>query len=382
MSRPQTSRHDAARIGLPNPGTRSAVLALIAGGILMTAGCSGDEDVPTGAIDADDVDAGQVELRDDVLTVYLHDHGDAIAERFTDDTGIPVQIVDMSGGEILARIEAERANPQWDVVYVQGHGSVNRLYQEGQLLDDGWQPDNAARYNDLGRQIYDQDPDAAWWPVTVNAPALLVYNPNCADTERVEELGWDALRDPAFEGKVGMPDPAISGPAYPYVSWFFEESMDDGYGFWEDVFDNGVRMYRSNSPVAEALAAGDICVAGLEEPNTYGEVEKDADIEIVYPAEGTPGAARATGISADTTVADDARAFIEWMLEADTQTYLTQIEHRNKYFVPLVEGADPNELLPPNEFLDRVTPYEFTDYEWAGDVENEIKQWFADQSGS
>ncbi|QIT54655.1 extracellular solute-binding protein [Aquisalimonas sp. 2447] len=342
--------------------TATARLLLLAGVAGAATAVSADEPTPSG----------------DVLTVYLHDHGDAIAERFTEDTGIEAQIVDMSGGEILARIEAERANPQWDVVYVQGHGSVHRLYETGQLLDDGWQPDAAENYTEMGREIYEQDPETAWWPVTVNAPALLVYNPDYVDAEDV--TSWDALHDPQFEGRVGMPDPAISGPAYPYVSWFFEDDMDAGYEFWEQVFDKGVRMYRSNSPVAEALAAGDIWVAGLEEPNTYGEVEKEESIEVVYPDEGTPGAARAVGISADTEVSDDAKAFIEWMLSAETQQYLTEIEHRNKYFVPLIEGAEPNDLLPPNQFLDQVTPYEFTDYEWAGEVEEEIKRWFSDMA--
>ena len=322
--------------------------------------------------------ADDVEPDPAVLTVYLHDHGDAIADRFTEDTGIEAQIVDMSGGEILARIEAERANPQWDVVYVQGHGSVHRLYENGQLLDDGWQPENAANYTDLANDIHQQHPDAPWWIATINAPALLVYNPECDGTEDI--TSWDALRDPQFMGRVGMPDPAISGPAFPYVAWFFEESMDDGYAFWDDVFANGVRMFRSNSPVAEALVAGDLCVAGLEEPNTYGEVEAGENIGIVYPEEGTPGAARGLGISAETEHPDEAKAFIEWMLEADTQDYLANIDHRNKYFVPVIEGVEPNDLLPPNEFLDVVTPYEFADYEWAASVEEEIKQWFADMA--
>ncbi|RLK51103.1 iron(III) transport system substrate-binding protein [Alkalispirillum mobile] len=353
--------------------TLASLAAAAATGLLIHATAHAGQ-----TIDADDVDAGQVQLSDDVLTVYLHDHGSAIAERFTEDTGIEVQIVDMSGGEILARIEAERANPQWDVVYVMGHGSVHRLYSEGQLLDDGWQPEAAQNYTDMANEIYQQHPEAAWWPVTISAPALLVYNPSCEGTEDI--TGWDALRDPQFEGRVGMPDPAISGPAYPYVSWFFEENMEDGYAFWQDVFDNGVRMYRSNSPVAEALAAGEICVAGLEEPNTYGEVEKGEDIGIVYPEEGTPGSARGVGISADTSVPEDAKAFIEWLLSAETQAYLTQIEHRNKYFVPVIEGVSPNDLLPPNDFLGEVTPYIFSDYVWAGEKEHEIKRWFSDQS--
>lgn len=312
------------------------------------------------------------------LTIYLHDHGAAIAERFTADTGIEAEIVDMSGGEILARIEAERANPRWDVVYLQGHGSLHRLHTEGQLLDDGWQPEAAANYNEVGRTIYEQDPTTAWWPVTVNAPALLVYNADCEGTETI--TGWDALRDPRFAGRVGMPDPAISGPAFPYVAWFFEQDMNAGYAFWEDVFDNDVRMFRSNSPVAEALVAGELCVAGLEEPNTYGEVEKGENVVVVYPEEGTPGVARAVGISAETQLADEAKAFVEWVLSPETQAYLTQISHRNKYFVPLIEGVAANELLPPNQFLETTTPYVFADYEWMASVEAEIKRWFADMA--
>lgn len=353
---------------------------LLSSGFLLT-GCSGDSDKELGSdqtLDTDDIDEGRVQLSGDVLTVYLHDHGDAIAARFTEDTDIPIQVVDMSGGEILARIEAERNNPQWDVVYVMGHGSVDRLYKEGILLDNGWQPDAVNEYTDLANSIYQQDADAPWWPATISAPALLVYNPNCEGTDSI--TGWDALRDPQFKGKVGMPNPTISGPAYPYVASFFEDDMDAGYAFWQDVFDNDVRMFRSNSPVAEALAAGEICVAGLEEPNTYGEVEKDEDIQIVYPEEGTPGAARGVAISAETSVEEDAQAFIEWLLSAEIQKYLTQIEHRNKYFVPVNRNAKPNDLLPPNDFLDEVTPYKFSDYEWMGEVESEIKRWFADQT--
>lgn len=333
-------------------------------------------------VDAEDVDEGDVELDDDVLTVYLHDFGSEIAERFTDDTDIPIQVVDMSGGEILARIEAERANPQWDLVFVQGHGSVNRLYESEQLLDQGWQPENAENYNDLGNEIYQEDPEAPWWPVTVSAPALLTYNPECADGEQVEELGWDALRHEDYEGRIGMPDPAVSGPAYPYVSWFFEDDMDAGYEFWSDVFDNDVQMFRSNSPVAEALMGCEIAVAGLEEPNTYGEVEAGEDIGIVYPEEGTPGSARAVGISAETEANDEAEAFVEWMLEEETQQQLASIEDRNKYFVPVIDDVESDSLLPPNDYLGEPTPYVFTDYAWAGEVEDEIKQWFGDQGGT
>ncbi|MCH8552545.1 MAG: extracellular solute-binding protein [Natronospirillum sp.] len=330
------------------------------------------------AIDADDVDAGAVQLDRGTLTVYLHDHGDAIAARFTEDTGIPVQIVDMSGGEILARIEAERVNPQWDVVYVMGHGSVHRLYEEGILLSNGWQPEAVADYSDMANDIYQQHPDAAWWPVTLGAPALLAYNRDCEGVDQI--TGWDALHDPQFEGRIGMPNPTISGPAYPYVASFFEEDMEAGYEFWEKVFNNGVRMFRSNSPVAEALMTGELCVAGLEEPNTYGEVEKGENIGIFYPEEGVPGAARAAGISAETDLVEEAQAFIEWMLSAETQEYLTNIDHRNRYFVPVNRHASANDLLPPNEFLNAETQYNFIDYVWMGEVENEIKRWFSDQT--
>ncbi|WP_018175084.1 ABC transporter substrate-binding protein [Thioalkalivibrio sp. ALJ9] len=354
------------------PSARLAPLVLA-----ISAAFSGGTAMAGQAIDADDVDAGEVALSDDVLTVYLHDHGDSIAARFTEDTGIDVQIVDMSGGEILARIEAERVNPQWDVVYVMGHGSVHRLHEDGILLKGDWQPEAVSDYTEQAQKIYERHPDASWWPVTISAPALLAYNPSCEGTEDI--TGWDALRDPQFEGRIGMPNPNISGPAYPYVASFFEDDMDAGYEFWQDVFDNGVRMYRSNSPVAEALMTGELCVAGLEEPNTYGEVEKGEDIGIVYPEEGVPGAARGVGISADTSVRDDARAFVEWLLSAETQDYLTEIEHRNKFFQPVNRNASPNELLPPNDFLEGETPYVFSDYVWMGEVEAEIKRWFADQ---
>ena len=43
-------------------------------------------------------------------------------------------MVQMSGGELLARIAAEAANPQWDVLISNGSNALPALDGEGQLM--------------------------------------------------------------------------------------------------------------------------------------------------------------------------------------------------------------------------------------------------------
>lgn len=48
------------------------------------------------------------------LTLYSSvGYAKDVAEAFTKSTGIPVKLVNLSTGPLLARVQAEKQNPQW-----------------------------------------------------------------------------------------------------------------------------------------------------------------------------------------------------------------------------------------------------------------------------
>lgn len=305
------------------------------------------------------------------LTVYLNDFGEVIGDLFEEKTGYEIDIVDGGGAEILAKIEAERANPHWDVVFLDGYASVNRLANEGLLLE-GWEPENLSHLSDYGKQFV---PDhLGYFPLTVHASAVIVYNHDMISAEEAPQ-SWEEFF--AFDGPIGMADPGVAAPAYPVVSWMFHKygtsEMQDTF---QSMFSKQLNVYPKNNPLASALINGDIHVAALQETNAHSSILDGEPLSLVWPSDGVPGSMRVAGINKDSSEIEVAKAFIEFMLEPETQAYLTDIEASHRFFTPLVEGVQPNsDRTQVDEFMIELPPAE-----WASENEEMIKNWFADQA--
>ncbi len=67
---------------------------------------------------------------------------------FKEATGYDVEVVVGNGAETMSRIEAEKSNPQWDVVWIDSMYDIYNLSQDGSLLTD-WEPENAANLTEF-----------------------------------------------------------------------------------------------------------------------------------------------------------------------------------------------------------------------------------------
>ncbi|MFP4148548.1 MAG: extracellular solute-binding protein [Nitriliruptoraceae bacterium] len=363
---------------------RTRLLAAMAALLLAVTACGGTETTEeAAATTADDDtatddgagegDAAQTVTEDDPLTVYLNPFGPVLTDAFTEETGIPAEIADVSGGEVLARIAAEGDNPQWDVLVLDGAASVEGLDQQG-LLYTGWEPDGLDNLNELGRANL---PDSlGYFPVGVHAAAIIAYNVNEVEDPPTD---FSALADPAYRDRIGFADPAIAAPAYPFVSYFFDElGMEDGRGFFEDVFDNGLKVYEKNGPVGQALISGDIHIAALQEQNAVNLANDGEPVGFLYPQDGAPASVRVVAISAGTDKLEAAQRFVEFMLDPETQTYLMNEPESGDdgVYTATLDGVDAPEY--PGRPAE--VEFAFADLAFAAENEAEIKQFFADQA--
>lgn len=74
----------------------------------------------------------------DTLTFYTAGPGrlaDALAEAFQAETGITVNVFQGTTGQVMARLEAEEANPQADVVVSASWGSARDMHARGLLME-------------------------------------------------------------------------------------------------------------------------------------------------------------------------------------------------------------------------------------------------------
>lgn len=307
---------------------------------------------------------------DDPLVVYLHDLEDVIGERFAEDTGLPVEIVKESGGDLLARIAAERNNPRWDVILFDGIGSLEGLRRDG-LLMEGLESPNEANLTDDARSLIDEN--RAWLPVGMLASCVIAYR-----TDLVEEppTSFDDLTDARFDGEIGQADPAVAAPAYPCVAGLHHQrGMDEARDLYSGILDNGLNVYRTNGPTRRALISGDISVALLSSPNTYAAIADGEPIEVVWPEEGAPASVIGVGIQADTDKHELAQAWVDWILEPETQQFLIDEGGSDGLFHPTAADASPRDDAPEPGLPHYVAPAD-----WAADHEVEIKTWFADRA--
>ena len=68
------------------------------------------------------------------LVVYSAQGYDSdVTKAFTAATGIPVNLVDDSTGPLLTKVQAEKNNPQWGLLWVDGDTAFAALDKEGML---------------------------------------------------------------------------------------------------------------------------------------------------------------------------------------------------------------------------------------------------------
>ena len=300
------------------------------------------------------------------LVVYLNDFDAMIGEMFKEATGHELEVVMGNGAEILSRIEAERANPHWDVVWIDAMPSVHSLGMNGQLLE-GWTPKNMQQMSEFARGFVPEN--RTYFPTGTHAAGVIVYNTHAFNADTAPK-SWEDMLNPQY--RVGMADPAVAAPAYPFVSVFFHErGMDGGASYFEELFANGARVYPKNPNVAAALSGGEINVAALQESNAYALKAKGEPVEIVWPADGAPASVRVAAIRKDTPNMEVAKAFVEFLLDPATQKKLVSGADE-PFFVPGAAGVNTHTDRTLNGVLD------VADAAWAAEHEGEIKEWFAD----
>lgn len=231
----------------------------------------------------------------------------ALAEAFTARTGITVNLFQSNSGKVMARYQAEKANPQADVIISASWGHAITLSEAGELL-----PYVSENAKSVPESLKTED------YVAQGAAAIaMVYN---TTLDMPAPADWSDLTDEAYKDMVTMPDPAASGAALSLVQGLASQDSDATWKLLGDLTANGMIIPGANSAALNPVLSGARGVVfGAVDYIAIGQKADGEAIEVVYPETGTVLAPRPIMIPATTDQADEARQFVDFVLSEEGQ---------------------------------------------------------------
>jgi iron(III) transport system substrate-binding protein len=289
---------------------------------------------------------------------------------FQKATGITVELDDDSTGPLLTKIEAEKNNPKWGLLWVDGATAFASLDQQG-LLMKGWEP--TVSWNSLGKAAVPTD--KSYVPTGITMAGTLVYDDK---TVTSPPSTWQELLSSKWNGNIGMNDPAVSGPTFPFVAGMMNYlgGVNQGEQFYTNLSSNGLHVYLTNGDTLAALEAGIIKLALIQSSAGIGAGLKDPNIKVKFlpPVTTLPSA---LGIDAKAPKAEqlEAEKFIEFVLSTQGQQLMQSGDPTgDSLFWPVLTGVNPLKALPA---LSTFKSQTINPYTW-GSREDTINTWFTD----
>jgi len=293
----------------------------------------------------------------------------ALFELFEKETNIKVNFVRLSGGEAVARIEAEKANPQASI-WVGGVG-LDHITAKSKNLTLPYVSREASNTPARFR-----DPKNYWIGLYVGP---LVVSTNL---DRAKALGltppksWADLLKPEYKGYIRMANPNTSGTAYNVVTTIrYLNNKDENKAFdYLKKLDANIDQYtRSGSAPGQSLAIGEIPIAIGYAHDHVRLKANGANIEINALSEGVGYELASMSLIRGGKQPLQARQLYDWVLSSPNAQKL----FTDWYLVLVRNGAVRHPLALT---LDQIKTVD-QDMAWDGDTANRkrlLDRWTAE----
>lgn len=309
-------------------------------GLLSTLGCANQsQEAGEGA--------GEGTEADGIVNVYSarhYDIDDALYERFTEQTGIQVNLVEGKSDELIERINNEGANSPADVFITVDAGRLWRAEEA-----DVWQPVSSEVLEAAVPENL-RHPDGLWFGLTKRA-RVLVYN---VDTVEPSDLStYEALAEPDWEGRVCV---RSSENIYnqSLLGSMVETKGAEATETWAEGLVNNFARQPEGGDVDQikSVAAG-LCDVAIVNHYYWARLAKSDDPEnqdvtsktaVFFPNQDDRGVhvnISGAGVVAGAPNQENAIAFLEFLVSPDAQTVFA--EGNNEY--PVVDGVEIDPIV-------------------------------------
>jgi iron(III) transport system substrate-binding protein len=321
--------------------------SLLAGVLLLSAltGCGQSSAPASGGATGSSELTVYTALEDDQLKAYVDAFNRAHPE-------IKLNIVRDSTGVIVAKLIAEKDNPQADVVW--GTAATELLGAEFQGVLEGYTPKGVER---IAPEFKDSKEPTHWVGIDAFETAFVVNTKELEKHNLPIPQSYADLIKPEYKGMIVMPNPSSSGTGFFTVSaWLQLQGETEAWTYMDKLHENIALYTHSGSKPAKMAAAGEYPIGISFGYRGITEKKKGAPLEVVFPKEGAGWDVEANALVKKPQIKPEAKLFLDWAISDEA------MKEYNKNFaiITLSNAGDaipegytkkPKEQLIDNDLL-------------------------------
>jgi len=291
-----------------------------------------------------------------VYTAWPESLSQPIFKAYTAQTGVQINFIRLSTGELVARATAEKNNPRADVIWGAPGDGFAAAKAAGIL-----EPYKAASWGKIAPEL--KDPEGYYTAVSKNT-LLFMSNAKLLKEKGLKApTSWNDLLDPAYKGQIQTADARTSGTALTRIlSIYYAFGKDEAKTLdYQKKLHANVQVYTKSGggcTIPAAMGQAMVCIAHM--PDAIEAKKKGYDMVTTFPREGVAAVIEAVALVKGAKNREAATKFIDWTFTKDMQDLLDKNE---VYMLPTLPEGSVN---PTVQALMKEAKLLAVDLDWVG----------------
>lgn len=244
-------------------------------------------------------------------------------DEFTANTGIKIETLSLSSGEVLSRTKAEGGKPMADVWFGGGIDAFIQAKEDG-LLEKYVSPE----YKDIPAEY--KDADGQWIIKGLTIVGFIVNKDVLEEKNLTMPKTWEDLTKPEYKGEIIMSNPAISGTNYGVLAGLLQKMGEEkGWEYFKQLNENIPFYGKRGKDPQQKTVAGEAAIGITYIDKSIMKLKDEQNVEIIFPEDGMPWAPEGVAIFKNADNLDAAKVFIDWIFSKETMQKVAEIEGKD-----------------------------------------------------